>query len=256
MERHTSYRPSRKVATSRVAILEDDREPSNSMLVSGLREFGFDATAAGSAAELYRLMLKRPFDMVVLDIGPPDEDSLGMLRNLREISDLGIVMLSGKDSRAVRIRALSEGADAYLARPIDVELLAASLRSLARRLRSSPTSTDGMSQPVADAGRRTPWRLESNGWRLVSPAGASIDLTVPERSVLHALIAKAGTPVNRETLIAMLTRDVYDFDPHRLDMLVHRLRRKIAARTREVPPLLTARRAGYLFVARASHRFD
>ncbi|WP_109124090.1 response regulator transcription factor [Dyella sp. C11] len=236
----------------RVAVLEDDADLRDDILVPGLRDYGFDITGAGTAAELYRHMLRQPFDMVVLDIGLPDEDGLSVVRHLRELSDLGIVMLTGQRTREDRIKALGDGADAFLAKPADVEVLAATLHSLSRRLQGRNTSAPTASSSPAPKPQGS-WRLDTDGWCLVSPSGVVVALTVPERSVLHILVSRAGTPVGREALIAGLTEDVYDFDPHRLDMVIHRLRRKISEQTGESVPLVTARGAGYLFVTDSPH---
>jgi two-component system response regulator PhoP len=243
-----SLAPRQPRCMPRVAVLEDDADLRDDILVPGLRDFGFDITGAGTAAELYRHMLRQPFDMVVLDIGLPDEDGLSVVRHLRELSDMGIVMLTGQRTREDRIKALSDGADAYLAKPADVEVLAATLHSLSRRLQGrAPTPQPPASKPDGH------WHLDTDGWCLVSPSGAVVALTVPERSVLHTLIERAGAPVGREALISALTGDVYDFDPHRLDMVIHRLRRKISEQTGETAPLVTARGAGYLFVTEPAH---
>ncbi|GGY26640.1 hypothetical protein GCM10008098_19590 [Rhodanobacter panaciterrae] len=233
----------------RVAVLEDDPELRDAILLPGLRDFGFEVTAAGTAAELYRHMVKQAFDMVVLDIGLPDEDGLSVVRHLQELPDLGIVMLTGNHSRNDRVRALREGADAYLAKPADIEVLAATLHSLSRRIRRR-TGPEAFEMP-ADASAR--WHLDTDGWCLVSPRGEVIALSAPERGLLSALIAAAGAPVDREALIALVTKDIYNFDPHRLDMLIHRLRRKISKCTSEAVPLLTARGSGYVFVAEMQH---
>lgn len=234
----------------RVAVLEDDPELRDAILLPGLRDFGFEVTAAGTAAELYRHMVKQTFDMVVLDIGLPDEDGLSVVRHLQELPDLGIVMLTGNHSRNDRVRALREGADAYLAKPADIEVLAATLHSLSRRIRKRTAPEVAFEKP-ADASAR--WHLDTDGWCLVSPRGEVIALSAPERGLLSSLIAAAGAPVDREALIALVTKDVYNFDPHRLDMLIHRLRRKISKCTSEAVPLLTARGSGYVFVAEMQH---
>ncbi|MHA6205361.1 winged helix-turn-helix domain-containing protein [Dyella soli] len=102
-----------------------------------------------------------------------------------------------------------------------------------------------LAQRQASGGDR--WHLDAHARRLVSPKRVVISLSMPERRVLDTLMAAAGAPVGREALIAVLADDVYDFDPHRLDMLIHRLRRKIGEHTSEPPPLLTARGKGFLF---------
>lgn len=234
----------------RVAVLEDDPELRDAILLPGLRDFGFEVTAAGTAAELYRHMVKNAFDMVVLDMGLPDEDGLSVVRHLQELPDLGIVMLTGNHSRNDRVRALREGADAYLAKPADIEVLAATLHSLSRRIRRRAAPEVAL-EKTADASAR--WHLDTDGWCLVSPRGQVIALSAPERRLLSTLIAAAGAPVDREALIALVTKDVYNFDPHRLDMMIHRLRRKISKCTNETVPLLTARGTGYIFVAEMQH---
>ena len=64
---------------------------------------------------------------------------------------------------------------------------------------------------------------------------------------MQQLIARQGTPVSRGELISALSQDTYEFDPHRLEMLVYRLRRKANEQTGETLPLLTARGSGYVF---------
>lgn len=226
----------------RVACLEDDAQLREGVILPGLRYYGFDVCGAGTAAELYRLMLAQRFDMVVLDIGIPDEDGLSVVTHLREVSSVGIVMLTANSGKQDFLQALSNGADAFLAKPVDVETLAATLNSVARRL-----APPGPAPSAAAAGPG--WRLETNDWCLVAPGGQDIALTAPERCTLRLLIDAGGDAVSRETLIAALATDVFDFDPHRLEMMVHRLRRKAQDATGEPLPLLTSRGKGYLFVS-------
>lgn len=232
----------------RIALLEDDAELRERILVPGLQDYGFDVTGTGTAADLYRSMLTRAFDIVVLDIGLPGESGLTVARHLRDISTMGIVMLTGNHGRRDQVHALSVGADAYLSKPVDIEVLAATLHSLGRRLAGAAGAPP--LAPAATTHAPAAWQLDTDGWRLASPSGIPLALTAPERSLLKALVAAEGQPVARDTLIAALCSDVYDFDPHRLEMLVHRLRRKaLDAGTGELP-LLTARGFGYLFVSR------
>lgn len=229
----------------RVLVLEDDEELRERILLPGLADYGFEATGAGTAADLYRHMLFGQYDIAVLDIGLPGEDGISVARHLRQLSSMGIVMLSGNHGRDDHVRALSVGADTYLSKPVDIELLAASLHSLARRLkpgtRGEPATVVAMPEPHGE------WRLETQDWCLRTPHGVTIALSSSERCVMRQLFAAKGATVPREQLIATLCRDVYDFDPHRLEMLIYRLRRK-AKEQGDPLPLVTVRGAGYAFV--------
>jgi two-component system, OmpR family, response regulator PhoP len=227
-----------------VGVLEDDAQLREGIIIPGLRYFGFQVIGAGSAAELYRHMLSHRFDMVVLDIGLPDESGLSVVKHLREISSIGIVMLTGNTGMSDHISALTRGADAFLNKPVNIEVLAATLHSVARRL----SGASGVVPPASGLGR---WRLDTDDWCLVTPAGQPLPLTAPERCILRILLAVRGEPVSREKLIGALTSDIYEFDPHRLEMMVHRLRRKAQDAAGQPLPLLTSRGQGYLFASDA-----
>jgi DNA-binding response OmpR family regulator len=231
--------------TWRIGVLEDDAQLREGIIIPGLRYFGFEVTGAASAAELYRHMLSQRFDMVVLDIGLPDEDGLTVVTHLREVSNLGIVMLTGNTGMDDHISALTRGADAFLNKPVNIEVLAATLHSVARRLAAGP-GTGNLITPSAGSGH---WRLDTDDWCLVTPAGHALPLTAPERCILRILMAVRGEPVSRERLIRALASDIYEFDPHRLEMMVHRLRRKAQEAAGQPLPLLTSRGQGYLFAS-------
>ena len=81
----------------------------------------------------------------------------------------------------------------------------------------------------------------------MSPNGRSVALTRTERRVVSCLLERAGAVVARDALIAHLTDNVFDFDTHRLDSLVYRLRRKVADGCGEVLPLAAVHGEGYRF---------
>src|ERR1700756_4440291 len=165
-----------------IAVLEDNWELRQEILLPALRDYGFHAHGAATAAALYRMMLTQHFDMLVLDIGLPDEDGFTVARHLRGISkDLGIVMLSNREGREHHLNALQSGADFFLTKPVDLELLAAILHNLSRRLtRHVP---DDAAADIVSSG---PWRLEGGGWRLVSPQEKRVALTHLEQCLVAA----------------------------------------------------------------------
>ncbi|MFC4762031.1 response regulator transcription factor [Dyella koreensis] len=247
MERKLAASNATSPRTWRILVLEDDDVLREHILIPGLIDYGFDVTGARTSADLYRHMLSSQYDMALLDIGLPGEDGITVARHLRELSSMGIVMLTGNHERSDHVRALAVGADLYLSKPVDLEVLAASLHSLGRRLRI-PVAASVEEQPVYDpAPPRMEWRLETDDWCLVTPGNATIALSGSERCALQQLVAAKGMAVSREELIATLCQDIYDFDPHRLEMLVYRLRRK-AREQGESLPLVTVRGLGYAFI--------
>ncbi|MET0616884.1 MAG: response regulator transcription factor [Luteibacter sp.] len=219
-----------------VALVEDDLALRDDILLPGLKGYGFACEGFGGAAELAIAMSGRRFDIVILDVGLPDANGFEVAQTLRRDSSVGIVMLTGRNQTADRIRGLSDGADAYLAKPVDLGELAATLHSLARRLRAVP------------AGEAGHWRLDAGGWCLLSPRHRSVALNQAERKVLGLLMASPGTVVPRDAMVTALTDDIYDFDPHRLEVLIHRLRGKIADQSGEALPLRAVRGAGYVML--------
>lgn len=220
-----------------LAVVEDDRTFREEVLLPVLAHSGFCVAGMSGALELYRSMTLRSFDLVLLDVGLPDEDGFSIATHLRRLSPrVGIVMLTGLDSAAERMRGLRAGADAYLSKPVDMEEVVATLCNLARWV-------------VPEAGAaptRTNWRLDERAWCIVSPGGVEIEMNLAERQVVSMLAAAAGVPVQREALIAGLVKNAYDFDPHRLEMLVHRLRKKCQQLAQEELPLRAVRGIGYV----------
>lgn len=219
-----------------IALLEDDSLLRERILLPRLADYGFDVTGMETAAELEAYLQRRTPQIVVMDVGLPDADGFALAQELRRRHPtLGIVMLTGRSATPDRVRGLSEGADAYLAKPVEVEVLAATLQSLARRLQ------------VVEPDRGKGWRLDPSGWSLLTPAGTHVPLTRSERRLMASLLRQPGMPVSREALIAAITDDVLQFDPHRLESMVHRLRRKVATLGAGPLPLQAVHGEGYLF---------
>jgi DNA-binding response OmpR family regulator len=224
----------------RVLVAVGDAQLRDEVLVPGLEAFGFDVTGVGSKAALYHSILTEHFRLIVLDVASSDADGFKFLSHLRAMSDVGIVVLSDSDSIIDRVRVLNEGGDAYLTKPIDVPLLAAVLQSLKRRV-----SDASVPRSMASG-----WRFEASGWRLISPDGAAIALSLPERLLLNQLAASAPDPVARNVLIGDISGFIPGFDSARLEMLIHRLRQKVTKKTSEELPLIAVRGIGYILAVK------
>jgi DNA-binding response OmpR family regulator len=223
-----------------ILVVEDNIGMREGVLMPGLKEVGFNVVGAGSAAEAYRCMLAQDFSVFILDIDLPGESGLTIAKHLRTVTEAGIV-LTGHKRESNHIYGLDVGADVCITKPIDIDMLTATVRSLLRRL-------DRLNTLRAAEKPAPSWRFEMQDWYLASPRGVKVRLTHAERRLIEMLAASPGETVARDTIISKLARDIHDFDPHRLEMLVHRLRRKVLSTTNEQLPLNAVRGIGYVLL--------
>lgn len=229
-----------------ICVLEDEADLREE-IVESLQEAGFRVRGFAVSRALYASLLQTPCDIVVLDVGLPDEDGFSVAACLRSLGSIGIIMLTARSHDKDRVRGLQQGADAYLIKPTDLRVLQATIVSLARRLDKERTGV--AVAPVAAAPAEKLWALSADGWTLLSPAGVSLPLTGQERIFLQCLLEQAGVAVVREVLIAALKTDVEEYSFHRLDAMVSRLRKKATEQEGLTLPLRAVRGVGYLFAA-------
>ncbi len=227
------------LTAARIAVTEDDDE-LRELIVCELNDRGFETVGFASAEDLYRHLAVQRCDIVVLDIGLPGEDGYAVARHLRQIASVGIVMLTARGGSDDMARGLSTGADLYLVKPLDMDVLAAGIASLRRRLASPGPSAEEPPPPR--------WSLVAGGWKLRTPDGIELGLGEAERVFLRMLLEHPGEPVERERLIASMTDSPEDFDPHRLEVLLHRLRQRVRTASGHALPLRAVRGAGYLWL--------
>jgi len=211
---------------------------------------GFRVTGCADAISLWRHLSVAGCDVIVLDVGLPGENGLSVANHLRAASNVGIVMLTGYDTNADQARGLRSGADAYLTKPVDYEVLTATVQNIGRRVRALPVPTRTV---LSSEGV---WKLAANGWKLCTPDHHEVMLTAYERSLLRCLVAAEGKPADREALISAMTDDVHNFDLHRLEMVIYRLRRKVAAASEWTLPLQAVRGVGYLITDMKDESLD
>jgi len=227
----------------RVALLEHDDALREQTLLPGLRRYGFEVTPMRNTGELQQALLNAEFDLCVLDSVLSYGDGISLPHWLRgQYPQMGLVIFSDHADPGEQLRGLNEGADAYLVKPAPVDVVAATLSSIARRIHHRPLPP--LSTPV-----RTQWQLQSDGWCLVAPNGAQATLTISERRLVRVLWEHEGGLVTRDTLMRAVTNgqgNPGEIDPHGLDVLLYRLRRKVQGRTGDVLPLEVVRGAGYI----------
>jgi len=213
----------------------------NLSVVQPLAKFGAQVHALDSIEELYRELAITPCDMVLIDTTRLNEDVASTVAHLRRRDDLGVLLLVDPATPKAVAEGLWAGADACLPPKPTPNVLAAKLYSLRRRL---PGEAVQLLETEALAATNS-WSLETDGWDLRAPGGKLLALTEAERAFLVLLFSAPTETIARERLIAVLTDQPWSFDPHRIEVLVHRLRNRVRAATGHTLPVRAVRGSGY-----------
>lgn len=235
----TSARPGESDFT--VSIVEDEPVLRQEMEFQ-LRHHGFQVESFATAAQFYRYLAARQATIAVLDIGLRGEDGLSICKHLREFDqNMGIVFVTARSLRNDRLTGLTAGADAYLVKPVDMDELVLILKRLAQRFASrAETASHSVTAPVGSQ-----WQYEPGGGFVVAPNGVRVRLSVSEGQLLRALTAKAGAPCVDAELAIALGLFLQEYDKHRVEVIISRLRAKVERESGLSLPLHAVRGVGY-----------
>src|SRR5439155_7271145 len=147
---------------------------------------GYRVSAANDGAAMRRVMSQQAIDLVILDLMLPGEDGLTLARTLRDESNVGIIILTGRGETVDRIIGLEMWADDYLPKPFHLRELLARVKSVLRRVsaRSHEKPSAGRRSKARFAG----WDLDLSTRGLVSPAGRAGPLAIGEFDLLAASV--------------------------------------------------------------------
>ena len=201
---------------SRVLVCDDEGHIVRALKIV-LREAGFDALPAETAAEALQVAtLQRP-DAAILDLVLPDGDGVDVCRAIREWSEMPILVLSAVGDEDHKVRALEAGADDYVTKPFSPRELVARLRAIMRR--AAPAA----GEPVIRADG-----LEVDlGARVVRRDGEDVHLTPIEFDLLRTLARNRGRLLTHRALLQEVWGPGYGEDVATLRTNIARLRRKI-----------------------------
>ncbi len=221
----------------RVLIVEDDPEVAD-FVARVIAAAGWASVAAGGVQDALHLQAHAPADLIVLDLGLPDGDGLGVCRVLRERGDATpILALTARRGVADRVAGLDAGADDYLAKPFAVSELTARLRALARRPAVVLPTILSEGSLALDPSARTVRR----GLR-------DIALSAREFALLELLLRARRRVLTREQILERLWDAASEPSPNAVEVLVMRVRRKLEA-DGEDALLHTVRGTGYVLRA-------
>ena len=210
---------------ARILMVEDDAVIREATQLT-LERHGYDVTTAEDGLEAIESFEKLHPDAVMLDIMLPGLDGISVCRRIRESSTVPIVMVSARGDALDVVLGLEAGADDYVTKPFDTQVLVARLRAVMRRAVADPER----SAPATGASIESFGDLELDREALeVRRAGSTVQLTPTELKLLIEFANNPGVVLSRSTLLQRVWDYEWGGDGRLVDVHLQRLRTKIGA---------------------------
>ncbi len=203
-------------------LVIDDEKQIHRFLAPALNAAGYEVEPAATAAEGLRLAASRAPDLVLLDLGLPDEDGQQVLQRLRAFSQVPVIVVSARDQEAEKITALDNGADDYVEKPFGIGELLARIRAALRHRRMQ----DGLETILKAGGLALD--LEK---REVRENGQILSLSKREFALLEILMRNLGKVITHRQLLTAVWGPAHVEDLQYLRVYVWHLRQKLSAET-------------------------
>lgn len=200
----------------RILLAEDESELAT-WLSRALAQSGFVLDWVNDGRLVKPALRDAHYDALILDLGLPGRDGHDVLEQLRDADErLPVLILTARDSLIERVGTLKAGADDFLAKPFELAELEARLLALLRR-------AGGAEQPRFACG---PLRYDALRQR-ITLRHAALDLPPREAALLRELLQHSGVPLTKRELSERVFADQDDVLPEAIEVLVHRLRRRL-----------------------------
>lgn len=203
---------------ARIVLIEDE-QPIRRFLQAALPSEGFQLVECETAKQGLLEIASHPPDVVVLDLGLPDVDGMEVLKQLREWSNVPVLVLSARGREGDKVAALDAGADDYLTKPFNPRELVARVRAILRR-------TSG-GRPGPDQPRRLGRLTLNPASREVTVGDEEIALRAREFDLLLALIDHANQVLSRDQLLDLVWGYEYHGQTRTVDVHVAQLRDRL-----------------------------
>lgn len=225
---------------NRVLVVDDEK-----LIVKGIRfsleQDGMEVTCAYDGEEALTFAREQQFDIILLDIMLPKLSGFEVCQQIREFSNVPIIMLTAKGDDMDKILGLEYGADDYITKPFNILEVKARIKAIIRRTAKQEKKADTAGR--IQAGDMT---IERDN-RRVYIEGREINLTAKEFDVLELLATHPNQVYSREKLLAMVWGADYPGDARTVDVHIRRLREKVETNSSEPKYVHTKWGVGYYF---------
>lgn len=224
----------------KVLIVDDEK-----LIVKGVKlnlmQEGMEVDAAYDGEEAFNMIQSKEYDIIILDVMLPKMDGVQVCQQVREFSNVPILMLTAKSEDMDKILGLEYGADDYMTKPFNILELKARMKAILRRTKRGDLKE-------SNAGEFHDLRIDYDS-RRVFLKGVEKDLTAKEFDLLELLSKNAGKVYSREKLLDVVWGYDYPGDARTVDVHVRRLREKIEPNPGDPVYVQTKWGVGYYFKA-------
>ena len=224
----------------RVLVVDDEK-----LIVKGIRfsleQDGYDVDCAYDGEEALKLAKENAYDIILLDVMLPKYDGFEVCQQIREYSDVPIIMLTAKGDDMDKILGLDYGADDYITKPFNILEVKARIKAIMRRI--SKQNKDQENEKVIVKGEM---KIDCESRRVVI-AGKEINLTAKEFDLLELLAMNPNKVYSRENLLNIVWGYEYTGDARTVDVHIRRLREKIETNPSDPKYVYTKWGVGYYF---------
>lgn len=229
-----------------ILIVEDSKTIREIVSENFMTE-GYDVSCAESADELRRKLKSMQPDTILLDLILPDGDGLNLIKDIRQHTDVPIIVISGKTDLIDKVVGLEMGADDYVGKPLQMKELSARVKAQLRRYKGlkSVNGNEGSTRVKIGV-----WTLDREKYEAFDDQNRSAGLTVKEFRLLDALASKPEKVFSREELLDKARDGNYNTTDRAIDVQILRIRKKLGD-DQDPPTMIKAvRGVGYTLAAK------
>lgn len=238
------------LCNTKILVVDDD-ELTRQVLSSYFENEGYKVLCAATAEDAEELLTLESVDLILLDIRMPGKDGLTLTRELRVTSEIGIILVTGSQDEVDRLIGLECGADEYVTKPFNPREILARAKNLIRRVRlcqQAKLQVNG--DYILKAFDR--WKLNPIRRQLIDEQHSIVQLTEGEFQLLKCLMDHVGKIMSRDQILDQIRNREWVPTDRTVDVLIGRLRRKLADDSAAPRLILTVHGAGYLFTPKLS----
>ena len=246
-----SFEPPTGQSSNRHVLVIDPDSATVEGLTCAVTGSGMVLARCQSLEQARARLQSSQFDLLVLELDLPGGDGLDLLREIRERSDTPVIVVTARKGKIAPILSLELGADDFVTKPADSDVLVARIRAVLRRNGRAYAPVPGLQEAaqtlLADTVSFDGWRFDTAGLGLWSPRGLPVHIPSTEAALLTVFVRNPRKPLSRAEIARRLRGDEDSCDERSIDVLVKKVRARIAGHSPNLVAIRTVRGVGYLF---------